>query len=193
MLSMNWLIIGGMVLAAAALLALGALTGGGNKPSKAGYQKRDFLFSPEERLFLVALKEAVGEDYEVFGKVRASDILSPRPASGRNGATEDNPLLGERSFAFLLCSKPDWAVACAVELHDHALPGKKPAPQAPDPLKTACLAAGLPLVPFEVGPWYAPHEIKEAIAQAVRKDPIYLTESDGRKEPRISRLDNLDL
>jgi hypothetical protein len=192
MLSMNWLIIGGLVLAAAALLALGALTGGG-KPSKTGYQKRDFLFSPEERLFLVALKEAVGEDYEVFGKVRASDILSPRPHSARGNAAEDHPLLAERSFAFLLCSKPDLSVACAVELHDHAIPGKKPQPQAPDTLKAACFAAGLPLVPFEVGPWYAPHEIKEAIAQAVRKEPVYLTESDGRKEPRISRLDNLDL
>ncbi len=189
---MNWLILGGIVLAAAVLLALRALFGGSGKSPRAGYQKRDFLFSPEERLFHAALKQAVGDDYEVFGKIRAGDVVFLRPNSSRNGQQAEFEAIEDHHFAFLLCNKSDLSIACAVLLREHIVAGKK-SPGAPDPLKPICHAAGLPLVAFEAGPLYDANEIKEAIAQAVRKEPLYLTESDGRKEPRISRLDNLEL
>lgn len=188
---MNWLIIGGIVLAASVLLAIRVLSGGG-KSHKSGYQKRDFLFSPEERLFYATLKHAVGEDYAIFGRIRAGDLVSPRTGSAKGGAPEEFEAIEGQHFAFVLCDKADLSVACAVQLHEHASARKKN-PATPDPLKPICLAAGLPLVTFEVGPLYDAHEISAAIAEAVRKEPLYLTESDGRKEPRISRLDNLEL
>jgi hypothetical protein len=189
---MNGLILGGIVLAAVMLLALRSLFGRGGKSARAGYRKRDFLFSPEERLFYTALKQAVGEDYEIFGKIRMGDVVSPRPSSTRSDRREEFETIGEGHFTFVLCNKADLSVAYAVQLRKHAFAGKE-ASGHPDPLKSICHAAGLPLVLFEAGPWYDANEIKEAVAQAVRKEPLYLTESDGRKEPRISRLDNLEL
>jgi hypothetical protein len=189
---MNGLILGGIVLAAVVLLLLRKLFGRGGKPARAGYQKRDFLFSPEERLFHAALKQAVGENYEIFGKIRIRDVVSLRPPLSRKDSREEFEILGEGHFTFVLCNKSDLSVACAVQLRGHAFAGKK-ASGHPDPLKSICHAVGLPLVLFEAGPWYDANEVKDAIAQAVRKEPLYLTESDGRKEPRISRLDNLEI
>jgi hypothetical protein len=189
---MNWLLVGGIVLAAALLLALRAWLGGSGKASKHSYQKRDFLFSPEQRLFHAALIQAAGDDYAVFGPIRVGDLVSPRSSSSRNAAPPEFEVVEDRRFPFVLCNKADLSIACAVQLQEHVIAGKKPQ-AAPDPLKPICQSAGLPLLAFEAGPWYDAGEIKDAIAQAVRKEPLYLTEADGRKEPRISRLDNLDL
>lgn len=190
---MNWSLLGGIALVAVAALALKAMLGRGRKPPRIGYQKRDFLFAPEERLFLAALRQAVGEDYEVFGKIRADAILTPRP-TGRGNPREDSgdPLAGYH-FDFVLCRKEDLAIACAVRLQDHFPTGRNKPQEPADILKQACQAAGLPLVGFATQPMYDAHEIAEAIAQTVRQEPVYLTESGGRKEPRISRLDNLEL
>lgn len=46
---------------------------------------------------------------------------------------------------------------------------------------------------IEAGPFYDANEIKQTIASSVRKDPLYLAEPDGRKEPRISTIEDLEL
>ncbi|SMF96266.1 Protein of unknown function [Methylomagnum ishizawai] len=186
---MNWLIIGGIVLAVSVFFAVRALSGGG-KPQRTGYQRRDFLFSAEERLFHASLKQAVGGDYEVFGPIRVGDVVSPRGTPPRQDGPREFEDIRDGRFAFVLCDPADLAIACAVRLRERGPAGQ---PAGSDPLKTICHAAGLPLVGFEAGPVYDEHEIRETIAQAVRKEPLYVTESTGRKEPRISCLDNLDL
>ncbi|BBL76127.1 DUF2726 domain-containing protein [Methylomagnum ishizawai] len=185
---MNWLIIGGIVLAVSVFFAVRALLSGGGKPQRTGYQRRDFLFSPEERLFHASLKQAVGGDYAVFGPIRVGDVVSPRGTPSRQDAPREFEDIRDGRFAFVLCDPADLAVVCAVQLRE-----RNPAATGPDPLKSICHAAGLPLVGFEAGPLYDEHDIRETIAQAVRKEPLYVTESTGRKEPRISRLDNLEL
>lgn len=189
---MNGMIIGGIALAAVLLAALRAWSGRRGKPVRIGYEKQHFLFSPEERLFYSALKQAVEENYEVFGKIRASDLITPRPVSHRGASPEEPEILAGHHFAFVLCNKADLSVACAVQLQEPASGGRKPQ-RPPDPLVSVCHAAGLPLVSFVAGPWYDLGEIREAVIQAVRKEPLYVVESGGRKEPRISGFDNLDL
>lgn len=190
---MNWMLLGGIAVAALLLVLFRTMSGQRGKSLRPGYQKRDFLFTPEERLFLAALRDAVGEDYDIFGKVRIEAVLTPRPGSGRANAREDEfEAIAAQHFPFLLCRKADLAIACAVQLLDHSLAGTS-SRESEDLLRPACQAAGLPLVGFEAGPLYDPHEIREAIAAAVRKEPLYVTEAGGRKEPRFSGLDNLKL
>lgn len=189
---MNGIILGGIALAAMLLLAVRGWSGRGGKAGRTGYQKQDFLFTPEERLFYTALKQAVGEDYEIFGKIRASDLIAPRPSARGNPSPEELEVLSEHHFAFVLCNRSDLAVACAVQLQEHFQGGRKSQRQ-PEPLAPACHAAGLPLVVFAAGPWYDLNELRETIAQAVRKEPLYVAESHGRREPRISGLENIDI
>lgn len=185
---MNWTLLGGIALVAVFSLTLKAVLGRHRKPPRIAYQKQDFLFSPEERLFLTALRDAVGHEYEIFGKIPADEILIHRP--GRGGHQQESDVLADYLFDFLLCRKTDLAITCAVRLVEHSNFGKS---QEPDPLKYACHAAGLPLASFATHPMYDAQELAAAIAEAVRQEPVYVTESTGRKEPRISGLDNLDI
>ncbi|MGX2040515.1 DUF2726 domain-containing protein [Methylocaldum sp. MU1018] len=189
---MNWLILVGVAALAAVVLFARSSSKSSEKAGKPVFRKQDFLFSPEQRVFFFALKQAVGEDYEIFGKVPVIELISPRDKEPRHGTTKAFDQVADRCLDFVLCGKTDLAVACALELCEHAPSGKRSAPSG-DPLRTVCETAGLPLVRIEAGPLYDAAEIKQAVASAVRKEPLYLIESDGRKEPRISGLENLEL
>ncbi|MEM9908496.1 MAG: DUF2726 domain-containing protein, partial [Cyanobacteria bacterium P01_D01_bin.44] len=41
------------------------------------YRLQKALFSPAEKVFYDSLKQATGQDFIVFGKVRVADILTP--------------------------------------------------------------------------------------------------------------------
>lgn len=189
---MNWTILGGVAAIFVLLFVFRKLSGRRLKSNRPGYQKRDFLLSPEERLFFATLKQAVGEDYEIFGRIPAQDVIAARPGSSRDSAMDELDDIGQHYFPFVLCNGVDLSIACAVQLREHTRTAKKSAAPA-EPLKPVCQAAGLPLVSFDVGPMYDANEIREAIAAALRKEPLYVTESDGRKEPRFSGLENLEL
>jgi hypothetical protein len=189
---MNWAILGGAIAAVIAVLVFRVLSERRGKPARPGFQKKDFLLSPEERLFFTTLKQAVGEDYEIFGRIQAFDVLSPRSGSGRNVPRDEFETIREQHFPFVLCKKGDLSIACAMQLREHSFGGKKSSAPA-DVLKSVCHAAGLPFVIIESGPMYDINEIRESIAAAVCREPLYLTESDGRKEPRISGLENFEL
>ncbi|HYE34397.1 DUF2726 domain-containing protein [Methylocaldum sp.] len=189
---MNWLILVGIAALAILPLLIRTLSKSTEKAGRSSYRKQDFLFSPEERIFFFALKQAVGEDYEIFGKIPVVELISLGKNEARNGAQNGFAQITDRCVDFILCSKTDLAIACALELHEHSLSAKRQAAPA-DPLRAICEAAGLPLVRIEAGPLYDAMEIKQTVASAVRKEPLYLIESDGRKEPRISSIEDLEL
>lgn len=135
----------------------------------------------------------MGEDYEIFGKIQAQDIISVRSNSNKPDGSDGLDAIADHPFAFILCDKADLAIACAVQLREHAFGGKKKSAPPVDPLKSVCHAAGLPFVVIESGPMYDANEIKDAIAAAVLKEPLYVVEAGGRREPRISGLENLEI
>jgi hypothetical protein len=189
---MNWLILVGIAALAALLLLIRSASKSSEKARKYVYRKQDFLLSPEDRVFFFALKEAVGEDYEIFAKIPVVELISPRDDEARGSAQKTLEQVADRCLDFVLCNKTDLSVACALELYEHSSAGKRSTAPA-DPLRGVCDSAGLPLVRIEAGPLYDAAEIKQAIALAVRKEPLFLMESDGRKEPRISSIEDLEL
>jgi hypothetical protein len=189
---MNWLILVGIAALAALLLLTRGSSKSPEKASRSGFRREDFLFSAEERAFYFALKEAVGDDYEIFGKIPVIELISSREDEANRGARKTFEQVADRCFDFILCSKADLSIVCALELYEHAVSARRSrAPE--DPLRPICDAAGLPLVRIEAGPFYDTNEIKQTIASSVRKDPLYLPEPDGRKEPRISIIEDLEL
>lgn len=189
---MNWSPIGWV----AGLLLLGFATwrlSRSRKPSRASYTRQDFLLSPEERQFFQALRQAVGEDYVIFGRIRIIDIIAPRSIAAVDSAWDALEELGEEHFPFVLCRQADLSIACAIQLIQHKWPGRKTRDAAEHPLKTICVAAGLPLLRLETAPFYDRNDIRMAIAEAVRKEPLFFSETDGRKEPTIVELEKLEL
>lgn len=148
------------------------------------------LFSPGERFLFSVLKQAVGDEFEVFGKIRASEILRPRKDASRSEARDLLRVMAGRRFTFVLCHKADLSIAAIVDMdrHGHA----RKSPDAGDPAAELCRAAGLPLISIPASPHYDPEEIRAAILEEVRREPVFPAELDGRRiEPRISSLDGL--
>lgn len=153
-------------------------------------QAQRTLFDPEERFLFSALKEAIGDQFEVFGKIHASEILHPRKGASRNEARDLLRAMAGRRFTFVLCHKADLSIAAIVEMsrHGHA----RKFPEAGDPAAELCRAANLPLIPIQASPYYDPEEIRATILEEVRREPVFPVELDGRRiEPRISSLDGL--
>jgi hypothetical protein len=188
---MNGWMIAGIAALVILFLLIRAITKNPGKPTRPNYQKLDFLFSPEERFFFTALKQAVEESHEVFGKIPVADILQLRRFGQPDAARQSSEINIHQRFDFVLCKKPDLAVTCALQLVEHSVPGRKS--RSSDPLQAICESVGLPLIKFETEPLYDPATIRQTIIAAIHKEPMYLIETDGRKEPRFSNLENLDL
>ncbi len=155
------------------------------------YQRQDFLLTPEERQCHAAILQAAAEDYIVFAKIRVDDLIMPRSHAKTEWAWSELQNLEDTHFPFVLCHKNDLSVACAIQLIQHRTHRKSPEAQEPS-LKTLCQAAGLPLVRLEAGPFYDTLDIRQAIQEAVKKEPLFFSPSDGRREPKISDPGKID-
>ena len=186
----NWLIIAVITGVIGLAMVARVYSGRSGKSVRYPYQKQTTLFGPDDRAFFQALKAAVGDDYEVFGKMRVADILVLKKGHSKHDAHNVfNPIAG-RHFDFVLLEKKNLAIACAIQLQDKTNPTVRQS-ESNDPLKSICEAVSLPYVRFYLNAQYPRDEVRDRLQQAMTKEPFYLTETDGRKEPRISSLENM--
>ncbi|QXP83496.1 DUF2726 domain-containing protein [Methylococcus sp. ANG] len=154
-------------------------------------QIKRILFSPEEHALFAVLKSAVEDEFEIFAKIRASDILSPHRGISRKEAGKLYQSMAGRRFTFVLCHKADLSVAGIVELGEHGA-GRK-AQETDDPVALLCHAAGLPLIRVPASPYYDTGEIARQVRDEIRREPaiVHGDSEGGRIEPRISNLEDL--
>lgn len=185
-----WLVVSAIAVVVLIFVLTKLFSSSSGKTARNPYQKFTALFSPDERVFYLALKEAVSAEYEVFGKIRAADlIVAKKSLSGQEMRLAPDPI-GGRHFDFVLCDKKSLSAACVIQLHDKTDPEQR-AQREYDPLGPICENIGLPFALFHVKASYAPEEIREKLRKAMSREPFYLIETDGRKEPRISSLDDV--
>jgi hypothetical protein len=189
---MNWLIVVSLALLVIVPILLLLLFRKGRRPGKAVFQKNLVLFSPEERILHSVLKQAVGEDFEILGKIRVADMIQPKKGTAGGSVPYHYRETAERQFTFVLCHKSDLSVACAVYLDDRGHGSRKPT-EHDGLLKALCESAQLPLVRIATSPFYEITEIREKVLGVMREEPFSLPQLDGRKEPRISSIEGLDL
>jgi hypothetical protein len=185
---MNWLIVAGIAALIVSPLLLKRVIGRGGKLSRRSYQKHAAIFSADDRAFFRPLKDAMGEEFEIFGKIRVCDIILPKKSVAQNGKSSALDPIAGRHFDFVLCDKTTLAVACAIQLHDKTVPALQ---SEQDPIKPICENLGLPLVRFNVKADYSVEEIREKLVKAMTREPFYWMETDGRKEPRISSIEDI--
>ena len=82
------------------------------------YAKQVALFSPAERSFLGVLSEAIGDEAQIFGKVRVADVIMPKKGMSRGEWQKAFNKISGKHFDFILCDKGDLSIICAVELDD---------------------------------------------------------------------------
>ena len=127
-----------------------------NKSSFFPYSKKHQFFNVEERRFYDALIEAVGPEFMVFSKCRVVDLLDVDIHKHFRAFNRIKFL----QVDFVVVRKGNGEVACAIELGDELSDrfGKESLF-----LDEAFVAAGLPLVRFEVLPVYSVLEIQKAL------------------------------
>lgn len=144
------------------------------------YQKRPALFTPAERSFYGVLSQAVGKDFQVFGKVRVADVLAVRRGLDNQVRTRAFNQISAKHFDFILCAPGDLSVLCAIELNDasHQRSDRKDRDIF---LLNACNAAGLPLINFDAKHAYVAAEICARIAECISG-----VSADTKTEPSIA-------
>jgi hypothetical protein len=171
-------IAGGLAVLVVLLFLFKRLGGGGGKASRHPYQKQPTFFSADERAFFLTLKESTAGEYEIFAKIPVGDIITSKKDSPRAAAE----VIEGRRFDFVLCDPKTLSLVCAIQLQGQA---------EAEPLQAICESLGLPFQRFPSHVAYSPAEIRDALRKATVKEPFYLVETDGRKEPRISNLDDM--
>lgn len=161
---MFWVFFLAVVFLIAALLVYAKVKAQGINAETLPYVRNAVLFSPAERSFLGVLEQAVGDTYSIFGKVRVADVASVRQMKNRSAWQRAFNRISAKHFDFLLCTKTDLAIVCAIELDDVSHAGRKR--KARDAfLADLCAAAGLPLVQVPAKRGYASIELRTQIFQ----------------------------
>jgi ssDNA-binding Zn-finger/Zn-ribbon topoisomerase 1 len=108
------------------------------------------------------LTQAVGNDAQVFGKVRVADVLATHadlPFGEKRSAFNK---IAYKHFDFVLCDKNDLSILCAIELDDSSHNSKKRRERDAF-LVGACQAAGVSLVQFKAKAAYEIDSIRQTL------------------------------
>ena len=123
------------------------------------------LLSPAERAFFVVLQRAVGEDFQLFAKVRVGDILQVRPGVEGKRRFAAFGRISSKHADFVACDPRTFAVVGVVELDDrsHEREDRRKRDEFFD---AAMRAAGVPVLRVPVRRTYAAGEVRAAVREA---------------------------
>ena len=159
---MSWVVIAAVIVVVLAVFVLRLSQKKGRQPAEYPYKKLDVLFTPAERSFLGVLNQAVGENAQIFGKVRVADVIAPKKGMPRSDWQKAFNKISGKHFDFLLCDRNDLSVLCAIELNDSSHNSKK-GKDRDTFLKAACQSANVPLVQFAARATYNIGEIQSSL------------------------------
>ncbi len=102
---MSWVVIVVIIVVVLAVVVLKLSRKQRIQPTEYPYRKIDVLFTPAERSFLGVLNQAVGENAQIFGKVRVADVIAPKKGMPRSDWQKAFNKISGKHFDFLLCDK----------------------------------------------------------------------------------------
>lgn len=140
----------------------------GSFPHAPPYALKPALFSPAERSFLGVLEQAIGNHYQIFGKVRIADVVETKSGLSASNRQKAFNRINAKHFDFLLCNRDDLTITCAIELDDKS--HRKPSRQQRDAFVVdLCSTVGLPLVRVTARRTYTVPELRTRILDATQK------------------------
>jgi len=154
---MDWIIA--ILIIVTIIIFIYAAKNNSNKQQDYPYTKIDKLFSPAERSFLGVLNQVIGDDAEIFGKVRVADVIKPVKGMNRSKWQTAFNKISAKHFDYILCDKYDLSVLCVIELNDSSHNSKKRIARDQF-LEGACAAAELPLIQIKAQESYNIDEIR---------------------------------
>lgn len=145
------------------------------------YSLNKVLLSAAERSFLGVLEKAIQEEYYIFPKVRLADLTTIKASTNRRSWQRYFNRISSKHVDFVLCSKDDLEIKCAIELNDSS--HRRPARQKRDDFITGlCEHINLPFLQVDAHRTYEVNNLKELIANKMKPDieisKISLSSSD---------------
>jgi hypothetical protein len=133
------------------------------------YERHDALFTPAERSFMGVLHQALGDEYQVFAKVRLSDLVKVRAGLSNSRRQSAFNRIASKHVDFVLCTPHDYSVVCAIELDDssHQQARRR---QRDDFVNKTFGVAGIPLVRLPVKHSYSVHDVQATLAAALSQE-----------------------
>lgn len=184
---MSWLLPAIVVLVIFAVLAvLKAARKAGTVGANYSYIQAGPLFTPAERSFLGVLQTAVGEDAQVFGKVRVADVIKPPKGLSRSEWQKAFNRISAKHFDFIVCKAGDLSVVCAVELNDRSHHTKK-RQQRDNFLAEACHGANVPLIQVTAKSGYVVADIRALVAPYLDRELSPDLESNASTPVEVPR------
>lgn len=137
-------------------------SGGKKKAPVVRYQKIDRLFTKAERSFLGVLNQAVGNQFQIMGKVRLSDVIKPAGTNDRSGWQRAFNRITSKHLDFVACDPSDLSIKFAIELDDssHQRGDRTARDQF---LNEAMKSAGVPLYRFSAKRTYSIADIRTTL------------------------------
>jgi very-short-patch-repair endonuclease len=151
-------LVGVVILIAVARLLL---TGGRDYP----FRRKDSLFSKGERAFYDVLRQAVGNRFAIFAKVRLEDLVDI--TCGSQDRMKWANKVRQKHADFVLCTCDRLSPVLVIELDDASHNTK--VQQRRDEEKNRVLqSAGLPLLRYRARASYSAKEITQAINERLK-------------------------
>ena len=126
------------------------------------YTKRKNFLTPAERSFFGVLSQAVGEDFQIFSKVRIADIIAPESGVSRSTWQKAFNRVAAKHADFILCRKDTLQVECVIELNDKSH-NEKNRTERDALVESACGSAKVPFVKFSAKASYHLDEIRKLL------------------------------
>jgi hypothetical protein len=140
-------------------------TGGESFP----YEKVGTFLTIAERSFYGVLCQGLDSRYQIFAKVRLSDLVEVR--WGTSGAQGHQNRINQKHVDFVLCTANDLTPQLVIELDDSSH-SRRDRRERDAFIDAALAAAGLPILHVQAQPTYAPAELCALI-----EDRMQLSES----------------
>lgn len=134
------------------------------------YTKRKNFLTPAERSFFGVLSQAVGEDFQIFSKVRIADIIMPENGTHRSAWQKAFNRIAAKHADFVLCRKDTLQVECVIELNDKSHNEKSRADRDAI-VESVCSSAKVPFLTIPAKANYNLEEVKKAVASCACSTP----------------------
>lgn len=134
------------------------------------YHKRSEFLSVEEQVTFRAIEEAIGDDYRIFARVRATDVIGVKSGLESHLWNHAYGQIRTISLPIVICSRYKLNVLYVILLaHDNDSAATR---QRRDFLSEVLTAAGIPHVTLRAGAAFSVAQLREDLLAARRKtDP----------------------
>ncbi len=138
----------------------------GKESSHFKYESQEEMLSSTEHSFFLALKESLSSDYEIFAKVRITDVLTPDEIFSVRSCSAAIYRTPPQHFDYILCEKRTLTIVAVLQLDDTNTI-RREARAKSSFVEKVCVTAGFKLLRFPSRSSYRAQVVRDVIMNSL--------------------------